>query len=96
MSIDQLHQKSDFIYRRNWTLPKAYQQEMDRRLASGKYKSILEQREVEMYLKLKDRDENPNIEKMRRILFEKDYERKVESVAVGMMGSDLNELSLLK
>jgi hypothetical protein len=49
-----------------------------------------------MYFKLKDKDDNPNIEKMRRILFEKDYERKVEGVAGGIIGSALNELSILK
>lgn len=49
-----------------------------------------------MYFKLKDKDENPNIEKMRRIFFEKDYERKVESVWAVMIGSGLNELNLLK
>jgi hypothetical protein len=96
VSIDQLHLKSDFIYRRSWTFPKGYQQEMERKRSSGRYASVLEQREVEMYFKLKDRDDNPNIEKMRRLLFEKDYERKVDSVAAAIIGDELNQMDLLK
>ena len=91
VSIDQIYQRSEFVYKKNWKIPHSFVQELQAKQKDNCFSSQLERREAEMFFKIsslssQQLEENPTIEKMRRVIFEKHYERRVEQLAGAVLG----------
>lgn len=52
VSIDQIYQRSDFVYKRNWRIPQSFVQELHAKHTNNTFSSQLERREAEMFFKI--------------------------------------------